>query len=87
MANSPQSPDIGQNSDWGISDFQIFGKSVINENCHSSIASNDIAMKLGPVTKPDKRNTATSKNLEDDVTSADCTSLSFLQCRANLEQS
>ena len=75
MANSSQSPDIGQNSDRSISDFQIFGKSVINENCHNSIASNDIAMKLGPVTKPDKRNTATSKKLEDDVMSANCTSV------------
>ena len=56
MANySPQSPDIGQNSDRGISDFQIFGKSVINGNCLNSIASNDIAMKLGPVPKPDKK--------------------------------
>ena len=46
-----------------------------------------IAIKLGPLTKPDKRNTITSKKLEDDVMLANCTSLSFFQCRANLEQS
>ena len=39
-----------------ISDFFIY------ENCHSSRASLDIDMKLGPVIKLDKRNMATSKN-------------------------
>ena len=29
-------------------------------------------MKLGPVTKPDKRNKATSKKFDDYVTSANC---------------
>ena len=29
-------------------------------------------MKLGPVTKLDKRNTATSKQFDDNVTSANC---------------
>ena len=29
-------------------------------------------MKLGPVTKLDKRNTATSKKIDDDVMSANC---------------
>ena len=29
-------------------------------------------MKLGPVTKPDKRNTATSKKLDDGVMSTNC---------------
>ena len=52
------SSNIGQNADRSISNFQIFVQSVINENCHNSIPSNDIAMKLGPVTKPDIRNTA-----------------------------
>ena len=36
IPNSPQSPDIGQNSDGGISDFRISGQSFINENCHNS---------------------------------------------------
>ena len=46
-----QSPDIGQYSDGGISDFRIFGQCLIKESCHNSRASDDIDMKLGPVTK------------------------------------
>ena len=34
-------------------------------------------MKLGPVTKPDKGNTSTSKIFDDDVMSEIVTSLSF----------
>ena len=56
MPNFPQSPDIGQNSDGGISDFQISGQSLMKENCHNFLTSDDIDIKLGPVTKPDKRN-------------------------------
>ena len=53
IPNLPQSPDIEQNSDEGISDFRIFGQSLIKENCHNSRTSDDIDMKLGPVTKSD----------------------------------
>ena len=56
-----QSPDIGQNSYGGVSDFQIFGQSLINENDHNSRASNDLDMKVRPVTKIEKRNTAILK--------------------------
>ena len=66
----PQSLDIDQNSDGGISNFWISGQSFINENCHNSRKSYDIDMKLGPVTKIDKRNMATSKKIEDHVISA-----------------
>ena len=52
---SPQSPDIGKNSDGGISDFWISGQSLIKENCQNARTSDDIDMKLGPVTKLDKR--------------------------------
>ena len=72
ISNLPQSPDIGQNSDAGISDFQISGQSFIKENCHYSRMSNDIDMELGPVTKLDKRNTATSKKIDDDIITANC---------------
>ena len=65
----PQSPDIKQNSDGGIFDFRISGQSLIKVNCHSSGASYDIDMKLGPVTKLDKRNKATSKKFNDDFMS------------------
>ena len=55
MSNSLQCLDIGQNPDGGISDFRISGQSFIKENCHNSRTSDDIDMKLGPVTKLDKK--------------------------------
>ena len=65
----PQSSNIGNNSGGGISDFRISGQSLINENCHDSRASDDIDMKLGAVTKIDKRNKTTSKKFDVDVMS------------------
>ena len=48
-------------------------------------------MKLGPVTKPDKRNETASKKkkkkIDDDTMSEIVTSLSFFQFMANPEQS
>ena len=70
--NFLQSPDIGQNSDVGISDFWISGQSIIKENGYNSRTSDDIDMKLGPVTKLRKRNKATSKKIDDDVMSENC---------------
>ena len=43
---SPQSPDIRRNLDGGISDFRIYGQSLIKENRHNSRTSDDIDMKL-----------------------------------------
>ena len=37
------------------------------ENCHNSRTSDDIDMKLAPVTKLGKRNKTTSKKFNDDV--------------------
>ena len=68
----PQSPDIGQNSDGGISDFRISGQSLIKENCHNSRTSDDIDIKLGPVTKLHKRNKTTLKKFDDDVMWENC---------------
>ena len=62
IPDPPQTPDIGQNSDRGISDFRISRQSLIK--------SNDIDMKLGPVTKLDKRNKITSKKIDSNVMSA-----------------
>ena len=59
--NLPQSPDIGQISDGGNSNFRISGLSLIKRNCHNSRTSDDIDKRLGPVTKLNKRNKATSK--------------------------
>ena len=67
MPNLPQSPDIGQNSDRGISDFWISDESLIKVNFHNSKTSDDIDMKLGTVTKVDKRDKATSKKFGNDV--------------------
>ena len=72
IPNMPQSRGIGQNTDRGISDFQISGQSLIKENCHNSRTSGDIDMKLGPVTKLDKRNKTTSKNFSNDVMLENC---------------
>ena len=68
----PQSPDIGQNSDGGISDFRISAQSFIKENCYNSKTSDGIDMKLGPVTKLDKRNKTTSKEFGDNIMSENC---------------
>ena len=43
---------------------------LLKENCHKSRTGNDIDMKLGPVTKLDKRNKITSKKIDSDVMSA-----------------
>ena len=67
--NSSQSPDIEQNSDGDISDFRINEQSLIKENCHNSRTSDDTDMKLGPVTKIDKRNKKPLKTFDDDVMS------------------
>ena len=41
----------------------------MKRNCHNSTDSDDIDIKLKPVTKPDKRNKITSKKFDDDVNS------------------
>ena len=43
-------------------------------------------MKLGPVIKLDKRNTETSKKLDDDVLSANYDAIVIIRLIANLEQ-
>ena len=68
----PQSPDIGQNSDGAIFDFWISVQSLVKENCHNSRTSDDIDMKLLPVTKLDKRQKIKSEKFDDDVISANC---------------
>ena len=58
---------LSKNSDGGISNFWILDQSLIKENCHNSRSSDDIDMKLGPVTELNKRNKATSKKFDDDA--------------------
>ena len=63
IPNLPQAPDMGQNSDGGISDFWISSQFLLKVNWHNSRTSDNIDMKPGPVTKPDKGNKTTSKKL------------------------
>ena len=44
--NLPQSPDFGQISDEGFSDFRISAQSLKKENCQNSRTSDDADMKL-----------------------------------------
>ena len=85
ITNSSQSPDSGQNSDGGISDLRISGQSLIKENCHNSRTSDDIDMKLGPITELDKRNEVTSKKLTMTSFWQIVISLLFFRFIANLE--
>ena len=54
---------IGQNSDEGVSNFQISAQFLIKKNCHDSRTSDDIHMKLWPVTKFYTRNIQRQKKL------------------------
>ena len=71
----------------GISDIQISGQSIIKENYHNSRTSNDIDMKLGPVTKRVERNMTTSKKLTRMSCRKIVMPLLFFRFMANLEQS
>ena len=86
---SPQSPDIGQNSDADISDFQISGQSLIKINSHISRTCDDNEVKLGEVTKLDKRNKTTLEKFNDDVMSENCDVIPIFSILilANLDQS
>ena len=68
IPNLPHSPDVGQNSDGGLSDFRSSSQSLIKGNCHNS-RTRKIDMKLGSVTKLDKRNKTLSKKFDEDVIS------------------
>ena len=68
VPNSPQSRDIGQNSDKGISDFRSIIKVKVNKSKsipHNSRTSDDINMKYRTVTNLDKGNKTTSKKFDN----------------------
>ena len=65
---------------------RISGQSPINENCQNSRTTNDIDMKLRPVTENDKRNTITSKK-DDDVMPANYDIIIAFPIYGQLEQS
>ena len=49
----------------------------MNKNCHNFRTSHVFDTKHGPVTKRNRRNTATSKKIDDDVLSANCDVIYF----------
>ena len=52
--------------------FPDFWSIPYKVNCHNSRTSDDIEMKLCPVTKLDKRKKSTSKKFDDEVISKNC---------------
>ena len=68
----PQSPDIEKNSNGGVFDIRISDQCLKKVNCHNSRTCDDIDMKLGPVSKLEKKNKTTSREFDDDVMSANC---------------
>ena len=62
--------DKSQTGDF--SNFRVSCQSLIKESYHNFRASDDIDMKLGPVTKLDKRNKTKSKIFDNDVMSEIC---------------
>ena len=52
--------------------FPISSQPLLTENYHNFRTSDDIDMKLGPVTKPTKRNKTTSKKSDVDVMLKNC---------------
>ena len=78
---------ISSNSNGGISDFRISHQSLIKGNCHNSRTRDDIGMKLGSVTKLDKRNKTTPNKLTITLCRKIVTSLQFFQFTINSEQS
>ena len=63
---------LGKKSGRGISDFRISDQSLVKENYQNSRTGNGIDMKIGPVTKLDKRNKTTPKKFEGGVMSDYC---------------
>ena len=59
------SPDIGKGADKCTFNFWIPVYSLMNGICHTSRTSNDIDMKLEPLTEPDERKTATLKKFDN----------------------
>ena len=72
-------------NDMCISNFQISGQSFVKRNCCNSRTSDNIDMKLEPVTKLDKKNNNKKKLIMMSCQKI-ITLLLFFQFTANLEQ-
>ena len=69
-----------------ISYFRIPGQSLIKENCHTSRTIDDTDMKLGPVTKLDKRNKTPIKKMTMTSCRKIMTSLSFFRFNPHMPE-
>ena len=67
----PSLQTLGKTQTVVISYFRISAQSLLKENCHNSRTSDDIDMKLGPLTKITRENKK-HKKTDDDVMSANC---------------
>ena len=63
----------------------MLGQFLIRGNYHNSRTSDDIDMKLRPVTKPDQGNKKTSQNFDDNVMLANCDVIVIFRCTGKLE--
>ena len=77
IPNPLQSPDIGQNTNGGISNFLISGQFLINKNFSNSRTSSDVDIKVGPVTNltretRQRQNLKKKKKIKDDIMSTNC---------------
>ena len=70
-----------------FSNCRFLVKSLINKNCHNARTSNDIDIKLGPLTKLENKNAMMSKKIDDDVISAIYDFIIIFQFIADLEKS
>ena len=82
ISHSLESPNIGQNSDGVISNFQISSQI----NCINSRTSDHIDIKLRAVTKLDNRKKKLSKKIGDDVTSKNSNAIVTFLIYSQLEQ-
>ena len=69
---------LGKSQVGDFSDFRISGQSFINKNCQNSRNSHGIDMKLGTVTKLDKKYTTTSIKFDDEFMSKNCGTIILL---------
>ena len=72
MSELAPSSDVSQNPYRIIFDFWISVKFLIQKNCYNSRTTNDIDIKLGPVTKPDNLNKTAAKNVDDGFLLENC---------------
>ena len=90
IPNLTESPDINQNSDGGISEFQISAQSLITENQQNFKFSDYIDVKLGQKNKTKlvqenlSRNLKQRQKVDNDVISTNCDTIVIFQIYGQL---